>query len=97
MSAQIEGREKSSLSPIGFIAIDITFHRPHGDPWNAVTWPFPMVRVQAEGSTEAEVVKKGGYDASFLDRFVEAGRRLIEQGCVGIITSCGFLIMAQHE
>lgn len=66
-------------------------------PGNAQTWPFPLIRVQAEGSTEAEVVRKGAYDPAFLDRFVEAGKRLVEQGCVGVITSCGFLIMAQHE
>ncbi|KAL1875492.1 hypothetical protein VTK73DRAFT_10042 [Phialemonium thermophilum] len=97
MSAQLEGRDPSTLPPLGFIAIDITFHRPRGDPWNPETWPFPLIRVQAEGSTEAEVVRKGSYDPGFLDRFVEAGKRLVEQGCVGIITSCGFLIMAQHE
>lgn len=86
-----------SLPPLGFISIDIHFHRPPGDPYNDKTWPFPILREQAENSTESMVVTGKEYDEEFIDRFVEAGRKLAARGCVGIITSCGFLAMAQLE
>ncbi|KAL2815805.1 hypothetical protein BDW59DRAFT_166620 [Aspergillus cavernicola] len=88
---------KPSLPPLGFIAIDIHFHRPPGDPFNQQTWPFPLIRIQAEGSSESQVVTNDTYDDEFIDRFVQAGSKLAAQGCVGIITSCGFLAMAQPE
>ncbi|CZR69969.1 uncharacterized protein PAC_19870 [Phialocephala subalpina] len=84
-----------SLPPLGFIAVDVHFHRPPGDPFNALTWPFPLIKEQAEGSKLGQIVTKDSYPEGFLDRFVEAGQRLASKGCVGIITSCGFLAMAQ--
>lgn len=87
----------STLPPLGFISIDIHFHRPPGDPYNEKTWPFPILREQAENSTESDVVTGGEYDNAFIDRFVDAGQKLVAKGCVGIITSCGFLAMAQPE
>ncbi|KAI0484984.1 hypothetical protein GGR56DRAFT_680984 [Xylariaceae sp. FL0804] len=83
--------------PLGFISIDVILHRPGGDPFNERTWPFPLIRERAEGTPEAAVVSAGGYDAAMLDRFVDAGRRLAARGAVGIITSCGFLAMAQSD
>lgn len=87
----------ATLPPLGFISIDIHFHRPSGDPYNKRTWPFPILREQAKNSTESVVVTNKGYDEAFIDRFVEAGLKLAAKGCVGIITSCGFLAMAQPE
>ena len=87
----------STLPPLGFISIDIHFHRPPGDPYNNKTWPFPILREQAENSTESAVVTGDEYDGAFIDSFVKAGQKLAAKGCVGIITSCGFLAMAQPE
>lgn len=81
---------------MGFIAVQCHFHRPPGDPWNEQTWPFPSLRETAEGSQESQLVIGEEYDEAFLDRFVEAGKKLAQRGCVGILTSCGFLAMAQH-
>lgn len=87
----------SQLPPLGFIAVECYFTRPPGDPWNEQTWPFPLIRERAEGSGESQLVTKGRYDHAFLDRFVDAGMRLAKRGCVGLITSCGFLAMAQPQ
>ncbi|KAK1534862.1 uncharacterized protein CCOS01_03614 [Colletotrichum costaricense] len=86
-----------SLSPLGFIAIEVDIHRPPGDPYNERTWPFPLIREMAEGSKVSQVVTSSSYDSTFIDRFVDAGLRLAARGCVGIITSCGFLALAQSE
>lgn len=85
------------LPPLGFISIDVILHRPPGDPFNEATWPFPLIREKAENSAESQVVSSAKYDDDFISRFVDAGQRLVERGAVGIITSCGFLAMAQPE
>lgn len=86
-----------SLPPLGFISIDVILHRPPGDPFNEATWPFLLIREKAENSAESQVVSSAKYDDDFISRFVDAGQRLAERGAVGIITSCGFLAMAQPE
>ncbi|KAJ5958923.1 uncharacterized protein N7479_006073 [Penicillium vulpinum] len=83
--------------PLGFISIDVTLHRPPGDPFNEDTWPFPLIREKVDGSSESQVVCSGPYDDTFINKFVEAGERLSKRGAVGIITSCGFLAMTQPE
>ncbi|KAJ5375437.1 hypothetical protein N7517_007443 [Penicillium concentricum] len=83
--------------PLGFISIDITLHRPSEDPFNTNTWPFPLIREKVDGSSETQVVCSGPYDDIFINKFVEAGERFVKRGAVGIITSCGFLAMAQPE
>lgn len=86
-----------NLPPLGFIAVDVHFHRPPGDPSNGRTWPFPLLREQVSGSQLDNIVTKDQYPQQFIDSFVSAGLKLAERGCVGLITSCGFLAMAQPE
>ncbi|KAF2008882.1 hypothetical protein BU24DRAFT_429143 [Aaosphaeria arxii CBS 175.79] len=90
-------QQSRSLPPLGFISLDIILHRPPGDPYNQNTWPFPLIREKARDTSESAVVTATAYDDAFLDRFVEAGKRLAARGAIGIITSCGFLAIAQSE
>jgi len=94
---QISAAAYSSLPPLGFIAIECFFTRPPGDPFNEQTWPFPLIRELAVGTAESQVVTSEDYDDEFLDRFVVAGQALADKGCVGLITSCGFLALAQRR
>lgn len=87
--------DKASLPPVGFIAVECFFYRPAGDAFSEKTWAFPVIRELAQGSKESELVTKEAYDATFIDNFVAAGKKLAERGAVGILTSCGFLAMAQ--
>ncbi|KAF3008263.1 hypothetical protein E8E14_001382 [Neopestalotiopsis sp. 37M] len=87
----------ATLPPLGFISVEVILHRPPGDPFNEATWPFPLIRERAKDSKESQVVSSTGYDDDFIARFVDAGQRLVQRGAVGIITSCGFLAMAQPE
>ncbi|KAL1584469.1 hypothetical protein WHR41_06263 [Cladosporium halotolerans] len=86
-----------SLPPLGFIAIECFFTRPPGDPFTNETWNFPLIRELAVGTAESQVVTSSDYDDAFLDRFVDAGKTLADKGCVGLITSCGFLALAQSR
>ncbi|ETS74072.1 hypothetical protein PFICI_13938 [Pestalotiopsis fici W106-1] len=87
----------ASLPPLGFISVEVIIHRPPGDPFNEATWPFPLIRERAKDSKVSQVVSSAGYDDDFIAHFVDAGQRLVQRGAVGIITSCGFLAMAQPE
>ncbi|KAF2798715.1 hypothetical protein K505DRAFT_295997 [Melanomma pulvis-pyrius CBS 109.77] len=87
----------TALPPLGFLAVEVTIHRPPGDPFNPQTWPFPLLHETVPGSTESQIVTKAQYDDAFIERFVAAGKRLAKKGAVGIITSCGFLAMAQQR
>jgi hypothetical protein len=93
----IEMPSTTDLPPLGFLAVEVNIHRPPGDPWNAATWPFPLLHETVPGSTESQIVTKEAYDEAFIKRFVEAGKKLAERGAVGIITSCGFLALAQKQ
>lgn len=82
---------------MGFLAVEIDVVRPPGDPFNEKTWPFPLIREKVTGTGESKLVTSGAYDDEFIERFVAAGLRLAERGAVGIITSCGFLAVAQSR
>ncbi|GME53727.1 aspartate racemase protein [Neofusicoccum parvum] len=86
-----------ALPPLGFIAVELDFLRPPGDGKNERTWPFPLITRTAKGSQIGKLVTRGAYPSEFIDNFVDAGKWLADQGCVGLITSCGFLAMAQPE
>jgi Asp/Glu/hydantoin racemase len=49
------------------------------------------------GAAPARVVRAGAGDAELLERFVDAGRALVEEGVVALGTSCGFLARWQRE
>ncbi|CAG9996993.1 unnamed protein product [Clonostachys byssicola] len=83
--------------PLGFLATEINFHRPPGDGFNNRTWSFPLIQQVAKGSLLVQLVSKDEYPEEFIENFVKASEILIAKGCVGIITSCGFLAMAQPE
>ena len=85
----------NALPPMGFLAVEVDIFRPPGDPYNEKTWPFPLIRETVTGTSESQIVTKDSYDDAFIERFVTAGLKLAERGAVGIITSCGFLALAQ--
>lgn len=91
------GMSISALPSLGFLAVEVNIHRPPGDPFNDRTWPFPLLHELVPGSQESQIVTKNQYDEAFIERFVAAGQRLAERGAIGIITSCGFLAMAQPK
>jgi hypothetical protein len=89
--------DESTRPPLGFLAIQVDIHRPPGDPFNRRTWSFPLIHELVQGSDEAKIVTKDQYDDDLLARFVEAGMDLVERGAIGLITSCGFLALAQDR
>ncbi len=80
---------------LGILMLNTRFPRIPGDIGNAGTWPFPVqYRVVRSATPDAVVRQDAG---PLLDDFIAAGRELVEMGCDGIATNCGFLVPFQEE
>lgn len=79
---------------LGILSLDTDFPRIAGDVGAPETFAFPVRHATVRGAVVDEVVHFGS-DALF-PKFVEAAQDLVEQGCVGIATTCGFLARWQH-
>jgi len=75
--------------------LETRFPRIPGDMGNATTWPFPVHYRVVKGATPGNVVR--GDPRQQLDAFITAGRDLVEMGCDGITTTCGFLSLLQED
>lgn len=82
--------------PVGVIMMDARVPYPPGSPNNARTFDFPVVyEVIAEAKYDT-LIYAPQFDA-LKDRFIEAGRRLVERGVKAIVGSCGFMVLFQRE
>lgn len=79
--------------------LDTRFPRPVGDVGNPATWPVTTLLKRAKGAWPQTVVQSAaGLRASgLLPAFVLAARELERRGACAITTSCGFLVLLQHE
>jgi len=80
---------------VGILMLETQFPRIPGDIGNALSWPFPVQFRVVKGATPDNVVR--GNPVARLDDFIAAGRALVEMGCDGIATNCGFLAVLQAE
>ncbi|EBA07393.1 aspartate/glutamate racemase family protein [Sagittula stellata] len=78
---------------IGILMLDSRFPRIPGDAGNPLSWPFPVVIRVVRGASPQRIVREGGGDS--LTAFVDAARALVDDGAVGITTTCGFLSLFQ--
>ncbi len=80
---------------LGILTLDTHFPRIPGDVGATGTFDFPVRIAMVEGANVHAVVH--GRDDALLDRFVEASRALGAAGCLGVATTCGFLVRWQRE
>jgi hypothetical protein len=80
---------------LGILALDTGFPRIAGDVGAPETFDFPVRYATVEGSQVDDVVHRAS-DVLFPN-FVRAAKVLVEQGCIGITTTCGFLVRWQDE
>lgn len=80
---------------VGILMLNTRFPRIPGDIGNAATWPFAVQYKVVKAATPDNVVR--GDAAPLLDAFIDAGRELVELGCDGIATNCGFLVPFQDQ
>ncbi len=80
---------------VGVLMLETQFPRIEGDIANARTWTFPVQFRVVQGATPDNVVRLD--PRKRIDDFVREGRALVEMGCDGITTNCGFLSLIQDE
>ena len=79
---------------VGVLMLEARFPRIPGDMGNAATWPFPVRYKVVRGASPDRVVRRRA--EGLLPAFIAAGRELVEDGCDGIATYCGFLSLFQE-
>jgi Asp/Glu/hydantoin racemase len=80
---------------LGILTLDIAFPRVRGDVGCAATFDFPVRYAAVQGADPEEIVHRASDDA--LPRFVHAATGLVDAGCIGIATTCGFLVRWQRD
>lgn len=93
--APVQGLLSMSLppsAPLGLLMLDTAFERFRGDIGHPDTFAFPVLREVVRGASAAVATTEPG---PLLEPFIAAGRRLVAAGCVGVSTSCGFLVVHQ--
>ncbi|MEM1362879.1 MAG: aspartate/glutamate racemase family protein [Pseudomonadota bacterium] len=78
---------------LGILMLNTRFPRIPGDIGNAATWPFPVHYKLVPTATPDNVVRQD--PSPLLEAFIEAGQELVDLGCDGIATNCGFLVPFQ--
>lgn len=82
--------------PVGVIMMDARVPYPPGSPNNARTFDYPVTYETITEATYDSLIFAPQFD-ELRDRFIEAGRRLVERGVKAIVGSCGFMVLFQHE
>ena len=84
---------------LGIVLLDTCFPRPPGDAGNPASWPVPTLVKVVAGAWPSKIVQSaaGLRAAGVLSEFVDAVRQLADEGACAITTSCGFLVLLQHE
>lgn len=87
----------TKLPPLGALCLDYTddIHRPPGDVIMSESYHFPVIQQQISGATLWKVVDPNEFDEEYFQSYVAACKTLQDKGCIGIITSCGFLAQIQ--
>jgi len=80
---------------LGILTLETAFPCLPGDLGSPATFEFPVLhRVVTAASVDDIVHRRRD---TLLPAFVDAGKRLADAGCVGIATTCGFLVRWQRE
>lgn len=80
---------------LGILMLETQFPRIHGDIANAATWPFPIQYRIVRGATPDKVVRQD--PRVMTEAFISAAKDLVDHGCDGLTTNCGFLALIQDE
>ncbi|MEE3662062.1 aspartate/glutamate racemase family protein [Brenneria sp. g21c3] len=88
-------RQAAPLPTLGILLLNTRFRRYQGDIGNPATWPFPVRYRVVEQAEPRHMGHLAQHD--LLAPFQQAAQALIDDGVVGIVTSCGYLAYYQQE
>ncbi|EFO34194.1 conserved hypothetical protein [Roseibium sp. TrichSKD4] len=86
---------RADKAKLGILMLDTQFPRILGDVGNPDTWPFPVTYKIVHGASPDRAIKQD--PRKLIEPFIEAGQELVEAGCKGIATTCGFLTLLQDD
>lgn len=75
--------------------LDTRFPRILGDVGHPDSFDFPVVYKTVYGATPEVIVVND--PRPWVDAFIDAGRDLVEAGCTGLATTCGFLTLVRDD
>ncbi|WP_349975698.1 hypothetical protein [Pseudomonas sp. WHRI 8519] len=75
---------------LGVVMLATRFPRPLGDIGNPESHGLPVEFLVAPAATTSSVVSAHAIPTDVVDSFIEAAKTLVDRGCHGITTSCGF-------
>lgn len=85
----------SDTPRLGILMLDTCFPRVVGDVGNTESFDFPVTyRVVPDATPEAIVL---GDSQTWVDAFIREGQALVEAGCTGLATTCGFLTLVRDD
>ncbi len=87
--------ERITVKTLGILMLDTRFPRVPGDVGNPSTFDMPVRFAVVRHASPQRIVRER--DTSLLAAFIGAGQRLVREGADAITTSCGFLVLWQHE
>lgn len=97
MPKSSQNRHEPAGPALGVLMLNTRFPRIPGDIGNPRSFPFPVRYAVIETATVDRIVTANGPAAPVMAAFVEAAARLVDEGVVGLTTSCGFMAIAQKE
>jgi Asp/Glu/hydantoin racemase len=80
---------------IGVLMLETRFPRIPGDIGHAESFDFPMQYRVVRGATPDRAVRQD--PRALVEDFIAAGRDLVDMGCDGITTTCGYLSLIQDQ
>lgn len=80
---------------LGILMLDTRFPRIVGDVGNPDSFDYPVTYRVVDGATPDEIVQ--GDSQRWVDAFIKEGQALVDQGCTGLATTCGFLTLVREE
>ncbi|MFO1220456.1 MAG: aspartate/glutamate racemase family protein [Burkholderiaceae bacterium] len=80
---------------LGVLMLDTRFPRVPGDAGHPGAFGVPVRHTVVQGASPRRVVRE--QDPALLRPFVDAARRLVDEGVTALTTSCGFLVQFQRE
>lgn len=82
--------------PLGIIMMETHVPYPPGSPNNARTFDVPVVYEVVPGASMDALIYSPQVDL-LRERFLEAGRRLVDKGVKAILGGCGFMVLFQED
>jgi hypothetical protein len=89
--------DEQSVAPVlGILVTDMRFKRPPGDVASERSYPHAVRLRTVPGVTAAQIVTAARPDA-LLKPYLDGALALQDEGVAAITTTCGFLVLFQHE